>query len=276
MDGITKLVSLNFSDLMEPNIEIKHFPDGENYIKLPEKIGEEIVVYHRLYPEPDNSLIQAILMLRGISEKSKKITLIAPYLSYSRQDKIWENGEVLSSKYICEMLLWAGVKKLITYDCHFIKKEGRFKYWGLEIENRTLSGKLIEYAKENIFKNKKFQVVSPDLGSKYMVGNKGNSMKKTRGQYADGKEARREISEMNIDFELKEKNVLIIDDMIAGGGTMLKGIEKLREAGAEKIACCATHGFFLKESYKKLSEKSDYLFVSNTIPNKASKVNFME
>lgn len=270
------IVSPNFSDLLKPNIEIKQFPDGDDYVRILEEIKEkEVTLFHRLYPNQDQSLIQALLIVKTLKEKGVNVTMVTPYLPYSRQDKIWKEGEPLSAKYMCEMLSWAGVKKLITFDCHFLKKEGEFEYGNLKIKNISLNKKLIEYAKE-LFGKEEFEVVSPDLGSSYMVGSKGKSMEKKRGEYIEGKEAYRKIEEVTANFEVKGKNILIIDDMIAGGGTMIKAVENLKKNKAKKIICCSTHGFFLKDSLNKLEKMCEVVFVSNTIPSKASKVNFME
>ena len=268
------IVSANFSDLLKPNIEIKQFPDGENYIRVPSDAKDrKVTLFHRLYPEQDKSLIQAILIIKTLVGRGCNVTMVTPYLPYSRQDKIWKDGEPLSSKFICEMISWAGVEKLITFDCHFLKKEGDFEYGGLKIQNISMNKKLIEYAKK-LFKEE-FEVVSPDSGASYMV-EKGKSMEKVRGEYAEGNETYRKIKEIKMDFEVKGKNILIIDDMVAGGGTMIKAVENLKKNNAKRIICCTTHGFFLKNSLENLQSMCDEIFCSNSIPSKVSKVNFMD
>ncbi len=268
------LISPNFSDLLEANIEIKQFPDGENYVRILEPVGKgEVRLFHRLYPNQDQLLIQVFLILKTLKEKGAETTLVAPYLPYARQDKIWKEGEAFSSKYICEMLAWAGVEKLITFDCHFLKKEGEFEYNGLKIRNISLNRRLIEYAKKEFGKG--LLVISPDMGANYMVGPGGKSMEKKRGEYIEGNEAYRKIEEMNVDFEVKGKEVLIIDDIIAGGGTMIKAIENMKKHGANKIYCCATHGLFLKDSLERIKGMCNGIFTSNTVLNSVSKVNFL-
>lgn len=269
------LISPTFSDLLEANIEIKQFPDGENYVRILEPVQKgEVRLFHRLYPEEDRMLIQALLMLKTLKEKGAKITLVVPYLPYARQDKIWKEGEAFSAKYICEMLAWAGVERLITFDCHFLKKEGEFEYGNLKIKNISLNKKLIEYAKKEF--GKSLLVISPDMGASYMVGSGGKSMEKKRGEYIEGKEVYRKIEEMKVNFEVKGKEVLIIDDMVAGGGTMIKAIENMKKHGASKIYCCATHGLFLKDSLERIKGMCNGVFTSNTILNPVSKVNFLE
>ncbi len=104
----------------------------------------------------------------------------------------------------------------------------------------------------------------------------GKAMKKVRGDYGEGHIVYRDIEKIEIDFDVSGKDILIIDDMISTGSTMVKAIENLRKNGAGKIALAATHGFFLKDSLKRLGQLSDYIFVSNTIPSSVSEVNFMD
>ncbi len=96
-------------------------------------------------------------------------------------------------------------------------------------------------------------------------------MKKKRGDYQEGEEAYREIKEVKMDKDVKGKTVLIIDDMISTGGTMLRAVENVRKGGAKKVICAATHGFFLKGSLEKLKNAGE-VFVSDTIPTDVSEI----
>lgn len=272
------VVSPNFADLLVPNVEIKTFPDGDSYVRIPhvENLkGKNVRVYHRLYPKQNTQIIQA-LFIGFLLKDAKNLELVAPYLPYSRQDKIWLEGELKSSEALVRLLAYAGYKKIITFDCHFLKKEGEFEYGGLKIRNISLAKLLIEHAKS--FFNDDFEVISPDAGANYMC--EGKHMEKIRGKYIEteaGDEVivYRNIENVKLDFDVKGKNILILDDMISTGLTMIKAVENVRKNGAKKIAVAATHGFFLGDSLTKLSQIADYIYTSNTILNSMAKVNFM-
>lgn len=265
-----RFISPNFSDLAEPNIEFKTFPDGDSYVRIPDVRKEDSILFHRLYPEQNTAIFQAILMLDTLKKAGAPTILVSPYLPYSRQDKTFKDGEALSAEIVCNLLSDAGARKLITIDCHFLKKEGTFNYGKLEIENISANRLLIEYAKSIAGE---VEVISPDAGAKYLVeGVGGKSMEKKRGEYQEGEEAYRKIESIERDFEVKGKNILILDDMISTGGTMIRAVENVKKGGAEKVYCAATHGFFLKESLKKLKEVSDGVFVTDSIPSDASEV----
>ncbi len=269
-----KIISTNFSDIMPANVEIKEFPDGDGYVRVPNAkslAGKDVRVFHRLYPNQNTSLMQALFLGRAL-RGAKSVELVAPYIPYSRQDKLWLEGEVKSAEVVMEMLGFAGYSKVTTFDCHFLKKAGEFEYGGMKIRNITLSSLLIAHAKKRLGDD--LEVISPDAGANYMSSGKG--MKKVRGDYGKGNVVYRDIEKMEMDFDVAGKNVLIIDDMISTGSTMVRAIENLRKNGAGKIALAATHGFFLKDSLKKLGQLSDCIFTSNTIPTSAAEVDFMD
>ncbi len=265
------LISPNCSDFGQPNMDLNIFPDGDSYIRIFEKNPD--IVVHRLYPKQNTALFCSFLFINSLG---KKVEMISPYLPYSRQDKIFAEGEIKSSELVCQFLKQAGVSKLITFDCHFLKKEGEFEYAGLKIKNISMAKALISHAQE---KFGEIEVISPDQGASYMAQD-GKHMNKIRGSYKEGehnldegaREIQREVDVLDSDFDVKNKNVLIIDDMISGGGTMIKAIENVKKHGAKKVICAATHGFFLKDSFQKLSKLTDYLFVSDSIPTNVSKV----
>lgn len=272
------IVSPNFSDLMRPNIEIKSFPDGDSYVRIEDVSqyqGEEVKLFHRLYPEQNTSIFHSILMLDTLRRVGARTTLVTPYLPYSRQDKTFKEGEALSAQVLCGMLAQAGAKQLVTLDCHFLKKEGEFEYGGLKIKNISANKLIVEHAKKLLGEGE-LEVISPDQGANYLVSAfGGKSMKKLRGEYDEGDEAHRTIESMEREFDVEGKNVLILDDMISTGGTMIKAVGNVRNGKAKKILCAATHGFFLKGSLEKLKNISDGVFTTNSIQNPAAEVDIL-
>jgi ribose-phosphate pyrophosphokinase len=274
-----KLVSPNFSDLKEPNVEFKTFPDGDSYVRIKDIKacqGEEVTLYHRLYPDQNTSIFTAILLLDTLKRVGARVTLISPYLPYARQDKTFLEGEALSAQVVCRLLAGAGAEKLVTLDCHFLKKEGDFDYSGLKIRNISANKLLVEHARKKVGLEP-LEVISPDQGASYLVSEfGGKAMKKVRGAYEKSAEAHRGIEKMERTFEVSGKNILIIDDMISTGGTMMRAVENVKKGGARKVLCAATHGFFMKSSFDKLRLMCDGVFTTNSVPNIAAEVDITQ
>ena len=169
-----------------------------------------------------------------------------------------------------QLLKSSGAKRIYTWDCHFLKKPGKFDYHGLSIVNRCMGEHLVAYLRKT---QPDAVVVSPDAGAKYLVGDSGLFMRKERGKYAEGEEAFRPVEKMEADFELKGKNVILVDDMIAGGGTMVKAVQKCLEMGAKGVCCAATHGMFLGGALKRLlAAGAGRVVTSDSVPNPAAGV----
>ncbi len=271
------LVSPNYPDLAEPNIEIKLFPDGDSYVRIneiPAAQGEDVVLFHRLYPKQNSAIFNAAQMLHTLKRVGSRVTLAAPYLPYARQDKTFLMGESLSAQVLCKLLADFGAVRLVTVDCHFLKKEGESEYANLKIHNLSAGRLLVEHARKKLGLEH-LEVISPDQGANYLVSEYGGkSMSKVRGDYdsPNAEEAYRSVKAVEREFDVTGKNVLILDDMISTGGTMLKAVENVRKGGAKKVLCAATHGFFLNDSLAKLRKASDGVFTTNSIPNEAAEV----
>jgi|SRR3989344_826813 len=257
-----KLITPCAADLGRPNVVIKHFADTESYVQIPhiESLkNKPITLYHRLYPEPEKRLFELLLILSKLEAKSCK--LFTPYLPYARQDRENKKGEAVSADVLCRLLKNAGVEKLITYDCHFLPKSGRFKRAGLKIENLSAGVELYKYAKK-YFGSQSFVVVSPDEGASYFTKHAQDhsfQLKKVRKEH-------NHVHKIDGHADVKGKNVCILDDIIDTGGTIRRAIDHLRKLGAKKIIVGATHGIFSKGKIKE----ADFVFTTNSIENSHS------
>ena len=268
------LVSPNFADLMEPNVEVGKFPDGDSHVRILELEkyrGQEVMVYHRLYPKQNTSLVVLLLILDTLKSLGAKTEVVAPYLPYARQDKTKLNGEVGSAKAVCDLLARAGCQKLHTFDCHFLNAEGEQTFGELKIHNISMAKALAQHAKS--YFNEPFDIVVPDAGAAYLVKELGGKhFTKIRKEYDGDKIAYRDVESLACDFEIHGKNFLVLDDMISTGSTMVKSLEKLKECGAQKIACGTIHGLFLFNCLDKLAKLTDHVFSTDSIVSSQSQV----
>lgn len=272
------LVSQNCSYLFPANIELKNFPDKESHVLIRDLEvcrGADVQILHRCYPRQDSSLLQLMLIGKTVSKVANKVEAVIPYLPYARQDKVWKPGEVLSAEVVCQLIASAGFSSLATFDCHFLKKPGEATYGGLRIRNFTLSEDLVDY-----FKAKKMDplFISPDQGAAYLVNEiGGKSMVKRRGEYKNHKrQAVRPVESIDANFDVKGREVVILDDMIAGGGTMIRASRAVLSLGASSVCCGCTHGLFLGDAYTKLQGTGvEEIVASNTIASEASKIDIL-
>jgi len=237
--------------------EYKKFPDGEVYIRLREPVkGEVIIVQGTHHPQYENLAELLFWADLARSEGAEKVTAVVPYLAHARQDKRFEEGELVSSDTIIKLLKAVGVGAVLTVDLHFYRKEGKFDLRGINGYNVAAAGLLADYARKM---RPGVLVVTPDAGSVEQakaVG--GKSLEKKRKSSFEV-----EIAGLP---DVEGKDVMILDDMITTGGTMRKAVDNARKAGAKTVIAAATHAAFCAGGYEKVKEGADYLITTDSIP----------
>jgi ribose-phosphate pyrophosphokinase len=269
------LVGPNCSDLAQPNVEIKKFHDCENYIYIPEveKLeGKHVAILHRCYPDQDSRLLQLFQILSAVKPVAAKVTAIVPYLPYSRQDEISRPGETDSATMISRLLASAGFDELVTFNCHFLQLgETKKNVAGLNIENRSILADLFDYVKPRVT-NPVF--ISPDQGAAHFVENMGGvSMEKTLGEYIHGPVAFRQITSEKLDVDITGRDVILVDDMIISGETMIKAAQVCKKAGAKRIVCASAHGLLVGCAFDRIrAAGAKEIVVSDSVPSPAAVV----
>jgi ribose-phosphate pyrophosphokinase len=269
------LVSPNCLDLAEPNLEIKKFHDCENYIYIPEieKLREKhVVILHRCYPDQDSRVLQFLQILSAVKPFASKVTAIIPYLPYSRQDEISRIGETDSATMIVKLLSSAGLDELITFNCHFLGSgEGKKNFAGLNIESRSIVDDLLDYVKPRV-SNPVF--IAADRGAAHFVEELGGvSMEKTLGEYIHGPLAFRQITSEKLDADIAGRDVILIDDMIICGETMIKAVQVCKKGGAKRIICAAVHGLLVGCAFDRIrAAGAKEIVVSDSVPSPAGVV----
>lgn len=258
-------------------IEKKVFPDRELRPRILniDKIKYQEVLFVNRPDRPldmNKYLMESILAIKILkSAGAKKIRFICPYLPYARQDKIFRPGEPLSASWIIKMIKDAGAEKIITVSCHFHPEEGVVDNYGIDMYNvsgfKAISAYLRNMNLENpviIGPDEKAGTWAKEIAD--IVGAEYDSLKKERNR--DTGEIKT-IDKLNI--ETSGRDVVIIDDMAAGGGTLVNALDILGQKPKRKIAI-VVHPLLLGNCLKKVREKSDLFLATDTIPSEISKI----
>jgi len=253
------------------DVEMKTFPDGEIYVRiLSDVCGKEALVVHSVLD--NNDLIESLLLLDALRDSgAKRIHAVFPYLAYMRQDKKFIKGEALSAKTILS-LLDEKADRLTLINVHFLNGGGAHVFHGIKLINLDALPLIAKYYAEKL-DNPLF--VAPDMGARNAVsraaektGCEFDYLQKTR---LNGEEV--EIKPKGLDVE--GMDVVILDDMISTGGTMIKASEALRQQGAKTINLGCVHGVFSRgtEIFNKVC---DSLVCTDTIARNESLISVTE
>lgn len=258
---LTEKVAKNLN-LPLSKLEIHVFPDGEKRIRVIDRVVEEDCVVIQSTSTPANENYMELFFIIDSLKRSGagKITAVIPYLGYQRQDHIFRDGEAVSLEVVIETLQSVGVSKIVTFDLHSIKIPELFKIPVLHISALPLFAKKIQ-------KNNSI-LVSPDMGgirrvkeiSEILAGMPYAVIDKNRN-LTTGK-----VEAVSLEGNVKGKNVVIVDDMISSGKTIVEASKLLLKRGAKKILVFATHAVFSKNSGEILENSPvEKVFVTDTI-----------
>jgi ribose-phosphate pyrophosphokinase len=229
--------------------EAKRFPDGELYIRLPEKTrGEHAVVVQTTCSPQDENLMELFFLLDALKDLgAKKITAVVPYLAYARQDKRFKPGEAVTLKTVVKLLSEAGAEKLITLDIH---EQRCIHDFPIPTKNLTAMSMLGRYLRRAGLK--KPLIIGGDEGSE----ERAKLVAKELGAPHDYLVKRR-VSPTKVVMVPKSLNAkgcdaVIVDDIISTGGTILEAARILKRQGALRIYAVCTHGVFAEEVLQRL------------------------
>lgn len=274
-----KCINLNYNgligqDFVEIKSKLKHFGCGEFEFLIEEDISDqEITIFQSFHVGKFNDELIKLQIVCDVLKRNnvKKISYLAPFLPYTRQDKTYETKASLGSKLLADIINSCKIDELITYDLHSPQIEGFFK---CKAQNLSMIPSFIEDIKQK-FKHNEIIITFPDAGS----------ASRFKRFFADeefdiaiiNKHRTNNGIKMDILGQASDKIAIIIDDMIDSGGTLIEASKLLLESGAKHVYVYATHGIFSGNAIDNL-QKSEIkgVTVSNSILNQSSeKINFI-
>lgn len=262
------------------NTEFKTFPDGENYLRInieDELLinGKEVIIVQSTGPNSSGNqnsrLFELLMMIDSVKRMgAQKIIVVIPYLAYARQDKIFRPGECQFANVILRVIDSMRIDGLYVVDIHAPKNLEELSCKTINIDSMKI---LADHIKS--LGAKDIVVVSPDKGaverSKAFAKHFGENIP------VDFFEKIRDVKTgeitMSGKLNLKNKDVVISDDIIATGGTMAKAIKLAKDSGANKIFVVATHALLLQNAkYRIMNAGAEEIIGTDSIDNEAAKV----
>jgi len=247
------------------NVDLQRFADGEIRPWIQEDVRDKTVfVLQSLSYDMDDHIMELCLMGDAIRRSAPKhMIAVIPYMGYARQDRQHRVGEPVSARVVAKFLEVSKFKEIITIDLHNDAIVGFFQVPVTHLSALSLLGE--EMKKLNLTN---MVVVSPDVGGVKRARNLAYTldvplvvMEKKR--FLD----RHDTSEaFQIIGDVKGKSVVIIDDVISSGGTIINGAESLKTAGAVSVSVLVTHAVCAGDAFDRLSKAPiDHMFISDSI-----------
>ncbi len=252
--------------------KVEKFPDGETHIVSPPAEGT-VVYVQTMYPYPNEMLVEMEFTVDLLKELGAgRVIAVVPYLAYTRQDTRHKEGEAVAVGSMLRMLEAAGVNDIVSVDIHLHRL-------GLEELSGMASVRLHEVsavdalAKEAGRFLRKPVVVGPDSESERWAKRAAELLDSHYDVLEKHRISPKEIEIRPKSMDVKGRDVLIIDDIVSTGDTIMKVIESLRAKGADRIAAAFTHGVLSGEDAAAglYRAGATHLISTNTIDNEFSR-----
>lgn len=253
---------------------VDRFNDGEISIQIQENIrGKDVFIIQSSCISKNGSvndnLMELYLLIRACKRASaNKITAIMPYFGYARQDRKDKSRVPISASDVAMLIENAGLDHVIAIDLHCGQIQGFFH--DIAVDNLMTSVVFVPYIAKKEFSN--LVVVAPDAGAvsrakNFIAGLKHYGINANMAIFIKQRLDAGVIDQMNIIGNVKDCDVLIVDDICDTAGTIVKAASELKKSGAQKIYACISHPVFSKDAIEKIKASVfDELIVTNSIP----------
>ncbi len=246
-------------------LEIKRFADGEIQPRFLESIrGAYVFIIQSTYAPADN-LMELLLTIDAAKRASAGyITAVIPYFGYARQDRKDRPRVSIGAKLVADLLSTAGANRVMTMDLHAGQIQG---FFNIPVDHLDSSYIFIPYIEELGLDNLAF--AGPDLGASRRARHYAQFFGSDIVFAVKFRKEANKVEEVNIVGDVKGKNVILVDDIVDTGGTLIKIATEIMERGAKSVRAFVTHPVLSGNAIEKI-EKSplEELVVTDTIPLK--------
>ena len=240
------------------------FSDGEFTVSIEETVrGKEVIIVQSTFPPTDN-LFELLLIIDAAKRASaKRIVAVIPYFGFARQDRKDKPRVAIGAKLVANMLVTAGVDRVMTMDLHADQIQGFFQ---IPVDHMYASTIFIPHILGLKLDN--LCIASPDMGgSKRAYAYSKNLSCDVVVCYKQRSKAN-VISHMELIGEVKGKNIILVDDMVDTAGTLSKAADLLIDRGAVSVRAICTHAILSGDAYSKIeASKLEELIVTDSVPN---------
>jgi len=244
---------------------VGRFSEGEIRVKINENVrGKDVFIVQPTCPPANDNLMELLIMIDALRRASaQRITAVVPYFGYARQDRKDQPRVPITAKLVANLLTVAGTSRVLTMDLHAGQIQG---FFDIPVDHLFSVGVFVDHlSKMNL---KELVAVSPDVGSIKMA--RAYAKRVSAGlAIIDKRRVSPEKAEvMHILGEVENKNVIIVDDMIATGSSLIEAVEALKKAGAKTIFAAITHGVLSGPAIQRIDQCKglEKLLITDSIP----------
>jgi len=243
---------------------VTKFSDGEITVQINENIrGSDVfVIQPTCYPVNTN-IMELLLIIDALKRASaSRITAVIPYYGYARQDRKVQPRVPISSKLVADLLTAAGTNRVITIDLHAAQIQG---FFNIPVDHLYAAPVLYDYIKKSKFDD--LVIVSPDAGGVERARAFAKRLDASLAIVDKRREAANVSKVLHVIGNVKDKDVILLDDMIDTAGTITQAAQALHESGARKVCAASSHGVLSGPAIQRINDSVlEEVITTDTIP----------
>ena len=253
------------------NSEVGRFADGECFASIYETVrGADVFIIQSTCNPVNDNLMELLIMIDAMRRASAgRITAVIPYFGYARQDRKTKPRDPISAKLVANMLTAAGADRVLTMDLHANQIQG---FFDIPVDNLLGSPVFVEhFLRRFAAVHEDTMVVSPDVGSVARARAFAQKLDMPMAIVDKRRQKANSSEVMNIIGDVRDKHVILLDDMVDTGGSLCHAAKALVEiGGAKSVTACASHGVLSGPAYDRINNSAlDEVVFLNTIQPRA-------
>lgn len=240
---------------------IEMFPDGEIGVQILESVrGRDVFLVQSIARNPNFYLMELLILVDALKRASaRSIIAVIPYYGYARQDRRGKAREPITAKLVADLLQTAGITRVLTMDLHTEQIQG---FFDIPVDNLYARTILVETLSQQ--KMSHCVVVTPDIGSIKLARGYAEALKVDLAIVDKRRVSAKQVEMAALIGSVKDKDVLLVDDMCSTGGTLKTAAKVCKQAGAKRIFAAVTHGLFVGNGFGEC--EIEKIVMSNTVP----------
>ena len=243
---------------------VGRFNNGESQVMISDSIrGKDIFIVQPTSQPVNDNLMDLLIMTDACKRASAhSITAVVPYYAYARQDRKTRGREPISAKLVANLMVAAGMSRVLTVDLHAGQIQG---FFDIPVDHLKAAPVLADYFRQQNFGDD-LVVVSPDLGGVTRARELADYLKAPIAIIEKRRPRPGEAEVMNIIGSVKDKVALMVDDIVDTAGSLCEGAKALKKLGAKKVIAACTHAVLSKNAVEKIdNSEMEQLVITDTI-----------
>lgn len=259
-EAISKSIDVPLGKVM-----LRDFPNGETFARIEENVrGEDTYVVQSTCPPVNQNIMELFIMIDALRRASaSRITAVLPFYGYARQDRKDQPRVPISAKLIANLLVSAGANRILTVDLHAQQIQG---FFDIPVDHLYAAPVLFDYLKKMDLGDQ-IAVVSPDVGGIKMAHAYSQLLHADLAIVAKRRMSDTEVETVSVIGKVRDKTVVLVDDMTETAGTLVSAARILRRRGAKRIIAVVSHAGLNDLGVKRLRKSNiDELITTDTVP----------